>query len=91
MAGRLSVVQCDQDGCTTAVTDADIAASVAVAKTVETVIVNVAVTSTEGFDRFNLSLGRQQDSLVSQVAEANPNTVRYLKTFRKSDLSLSVF
>ena len=70
--------QCDQDGCTTAVSDAEIAASVAVAKTVDTVIVNVAVTSTEGFDRFNLSLGHQQDDLVTQVAEANPNTVRSL-------------
>lgn len=69
------ILQCDQDGCTTAVSDAEIAASVAVAKTVDTVIVNVAVTSTEGFDRFNLSLGHQQDALVSEVAEANPNTV----------------
>ena len=69
-------MQCDQDGCTTIISDADIAASVAVAKTVDTVVVNVAVTATEGFDRFNLSLGNQQDELVTQVAQANPNTVR---------------
>ena len=66
--------QCDQNGCTTVVTDADIGASVALAKTVDTVIVNVAVTSTEGFDRYNLSLGEAQDALVTQVAAANPNS-----------------
>ena len=66
--------QCDQNGCTTVVTDADISASVALAKTVDTVIVNVAVTSTEGFDRYNLSLGEAQDALVTQVAAANPNS-----------------
>jgi hypothetical protein len=43
--------QCDQNGCTTRVSDEDIAASVEVAKSSDVVIVNVAVTSTEGFDR----------------------------------------
>jgi beta-glucosidase len=67
--------QCDQSGCTTIVTPEDIAASVAVAKMVDVVIVNVAVTSTEGYDRDNLTLGSTQDQLVEEVAAANPNTV----------------
>lgn len=43
--------ECDQNGCTARVSDEDIAASVEVAKSSDVVIVNVAVTSTEGFDR----------------------------------------
>jgi len=67
--------QCDQDRCTTRVTASDIAASVALAQSSDVVIVNVAVTSTEGYDRYNLSLSGSQDELVSQVADANPNTI----------------
>ena len=37
----------------------------------DVVIVNVAVTSTEGYDRDNLTLGVMQDQLVSEVAKAN--------------------
>lgn len=67
--------QCDQTGCTTIVTDADIAASVAIARMVDVVVVNVAVTSTEGYDRDNLTLGAAQDALITQVAAVNPNTI----------------
>ena len=67
--------QCDQTGCTTRVTDADIAASVALARRVDVAIVNVAVTSTEGYDRDNLTVSPAQDRLVDAVAAANPNTV----------------
>jgi hypothetical protein len=52
--------QCNQSQCTTIVTPQDIAASVLVAKMVDVVVVNVAVTSTEGYDRDNLSLGAAQ-------------------------------
>lgn len=67
--------QCDQDRCTTKVTAEDIASSVALAKQSDIVIVNVALTSTEGYDRFNLSLGDMQNELVSRVSDANPNTI----------------
>ena len=67
--------QCDQDGCTTAVTSADIQAAVVVAKMVDVVIVNVAVTSTEGYDRDNLTISPAQDQLVEAVAAANANVV----------------
>ncbi len=67
--------QCDQDGTTTLVSDADIDASTHLARQARVAIVSVAVSSTEGYDRFNLSLGVQQDRLVREVAKANPNTV----------------
>ena len=67
--------QCDQNGCTTIVTDSDITSSVSVAMMSNFTVVNVAVTSTEGFDRYNLSLGDAQNKLVAQVAAANPNTI----------------
>jgi len=56
-------------------TFASSSASIAVARNVDVIIVNVAVTSTEGYDRENLTLGIQQDRLVSEVAAVNPNTV----------------
>ena len=40
--------QCDQSGCTTILTPADIVRAVALAQSVDVVVVNVAVTSTEG-------------------------------------------
>ena len=49
-----------KDKCTTPVTDVDIAASVALARTADVAVVNVALTSTEGYDRYNLSLGVMQ-------------------------------
>lgn len=67
--------QCDQSKCTTPVSAADIDASVAVASMVDVVIVNVAVTSTEGYDRDNMTLGPAQDELIRRVAAANPNTI----------------
>ena len=67
--------QCNQSKCTTLVTHQDIADAVLVAKITDVVIVNVAVTSTEGYDRDNLTLGVMQDQLVSEVAKANPNTI----------------
>lgn len=67
--------QCNQSMCTTVVTEADIAASVAVAKQSDVVIVNVAVTMTEGYDRDNLGLGPMQDKLVEAVVATNPNTI----------------
>ena len=54
-AGNIN--QCTQTECTTAVTESDIAASVKLAKAADIAIVNVALTSTEGYDRNNLSLG----------------------------------
>jgi len=67
--------QCNQTMCTTVVTQHDIDSAVAVAKETDVVIVNVAVTMTEGFDRDNLGLGPMQDKLVESVAAANPNTI----------------
>ena len=67
--------QCDQDKCTTRVSSSDIADAVQVAKMADMVVVSVAVTSTEGFDRDNLTLGGNQDVLIEQVAAANPNTI----------------
>ena len=67
--------QCNQSACTTIVTDADIQASVALARSARVAIVSVAVTSTEGYDRFNLSLGPQQDRLVREVAAVNARTI----------------
>jgi beta-glucosidase len=67
--------QCDQSLCTTVVTAQDIEDAVKVAQMTDVVVVNVAVTSTEGYDRDNLTLGVMQDRLVSAVAAANPNTI----------------
>ena len=47
----------------------------ALAKVADVAVVSVAVTSTEGFDRFNLGLGAQQDKLVASVAAAAKKTV----------------
>lgn len=38
-------------------------------------VVNVALSSTEGYDRQNLSLGHMQDQLVFAMAEAAPGKV----------------
>lgn len=51
------VNQCTQTECTTVVTDADVAASVKLAREADFAVVSVALTSTEGYDRDNLSLG----------------------------------
>ena len=67
--------QANQNVCTTKVTPQDIKASVELAKMVDIVIVNVAVTSTEGYDRDDLTLGAAQDQLVAEVVAANPNTI----------------
>jgi beta-glucosidase len=71
----LGMSQFNQSQCTTQPSDADIAAAVALAKTADVAIVNVAQSSTEGYDRDTLSLGARQDRLVEQVAAACPNTI----------------
>jgi beta-glucosidase len=52
-----------------------IATAVDVAKAADYAIVFVGFTSSEGSDRANLSLPEPQDSLISAVAAANPNTI----------------
>ena len=71
----LGMGQYDQTRCTTQPTDADISAAAALARTADVAIVSVAVSSTEGYDRDDLSLGAAQDRLVRAVAAANNRTV----------------
>eukprot|EP00026_Physarum_polycephalum_P004175 Phypoly_transcript_04192.p1 GENE.Phypoly_transcript_04192~~Phypoly_transcript_04192.p1 ORF type:complete len:642 (+),score=81.05 Phypoly_transcript_04192:243-1928(+) len=52
-----------------------ITTAVEVAKAADYAIVFVGFTSSEGSDRANLSLPYPQDSLISEVAAANPNTI----------------
>lgn len=53
----------------------DVDAAVKLATSCEVAVVNVATTSCEGGDRENLSLGNNQDALVSAIAAANKNTI----------------
>jgi len=52
-----------------------ISTAVEVAKAADYAIIFVGFSSSEGSDRANLSLPEPQDSLISQVAAANPNTI----------------
>jgi beta-glucosidase len=52
-----------------------ITTAVEVAKAADYAIVFVGFSSSEGSDRSDLSLPSPQDSLISQVAAANPNTI----------------
>ncbi|WP_405623589.1 glycoside hydrolase family 3 C-terminal domain-containing protein [Streptomyces sp. NBC_00076] len=54
--------------------------AVALARQVKTPIVFAYDDGTEGVDRKNLSLPADQDGLISDVADANPNTIVVLNT-----------
>jgi beta-glucosidase len=58
----------------------NIPAAVAAASESDIAVVTVATTSTEGRDRDNLSLGGNQDDLVTAVLAANPLTVVSVNT-----------
>lgn len=58
----------------------DVARASAAAAKADVVIVFALKQDTENFDSADLSLGAQQDELVSAVASANPNTVVVLET-----------
>jgi beta-glucosidase len=65
-------------------------ASVAAASKYDAVVVYVgadASTATEGQDRPNVSLPGAQASLISQVAERNPNTIVYMETGGMEDVT----
>jgi len=53
----------------------DLTEATELAKKCSTAVVVVATSSAEGSDRENLSLGNNQDELVSAIAAANPRTI----------------
>lgn len=67
--------QCNETQNTPPVTERDIAAAVKISESSDVVVVNVALTATEGFDRVDLSLGAMQDALVVAVAEVCKHVV----------------
>ena len=67
--------QCNETQDTPVVTAADIENAVSIAKQSDVTVVSVATTSTEGFDRFDLSVGAMQDRLVTAVAAVCQNVV----------------